>query len=131
MLTDSMKKQHLANLIKLAKADGQVDLIEDFFIKGIALKLGIGSDEFKRIVDNHETLIGSAPMDKSQQVDFYGHYLHIVSSDRALGENEISLCKELGKRLQLPQDKVDGVLQEIQDAPQNVVDVEALKAKLQ
>ena len=52
MLGLDEKSSQVANLIKMASADGNVNYFEDMFIKLIVAKLGVTPKEFKYVIDN-------------------------------------------------------------------------------
>jgi len=130
-MSNEEKRSHLAELIKLAKADDNIHPIEVAFIKKIAIKMGLSSDEFNEVVTNLEHIHFVAPKDDLQKLEQFSHKVILMMTDQDADAEEVAMCRELGAKLGLDSAKVDKVLAAIEAHAKNTVPIEELKAILE
>jgi uncharacterized tellurite resistance protein B-like protein len=99
MMTKEEKHTHVANLIKVAKADRELTQEEVMFIKSIAIKLEISSNEFNQIALNSESIKEATPFNQDIKIKLFYDVLTLMIIDTDAHEEEEQLCKEIGKTL--------------------------------
>lgn len=126
-MTGDEIKTVLALLVQLAKADGTVDLKEDFFIKLFAHSNSVDPGEFDRICRSPEMYARnlSALTDKE---DVFARLCSFVHFDMNAAEAELEWCRNMGRQLDLSSQKVDEVLQAVRSSggPMSVQELTAL-----
>jgi uncharacterized tellurite resistance protein B-like protein len=100
------KQAHLANLIHLAKADGIIHPMESLFIQGIAGRMGINQMDFIRISKNPERASKRIPADEETRVRNFCELIVLTQVDFSSNDAEKELLQEIGKRMQIPEEKV-------------------------
>jgi uncharacterized tellurite resistance protein B-like protein len=100
------KQAHLANLINLAKADGIMHPMESLFIQGIAARMGINAMDFTRISKNPERASNTIPADDETRVRHFCELIVLTQVDFSSSDAEKELLQEIGKRMQIPEEKV-------------------------
>ena len=78
MLGLDEKSSQLANLIKIANADGSINYFEDMFIKLIVGKMGITPREFKFVIDNLDKISFTAPKTDEQKISYFWQVLQVM-----------------------------------------------------
>ena len=107
MMTKEEKHTHVANLIKVAKADKELTHEEVVFVKSIAMKLGVTSSDFNEIALNLESVRVKTPLaieDKARQ--FYD-ILTLMSIDQEAHEEEEKMCRDLGEMIGFNEEQVE------------------------
>ncbi|MBI1287248.1 MAG: hypothetical protein GC178_06680 [Flavobacteriales bacterium] len=126
-MTADETKTMLALLVQLAKADGTVDLKEDFFIKLFAHNNSVDPGEFDRICRSPEMYarnLGSL----TDKEDVFVRLCSFVYFDMKADDAELEWCRNVGRQLDLSATKVDEVISTIQtsDAPLSVQELTEL-----
>lgn len=120
-MTGDEVKTVLALLVQLAKADGTIDLKEDFFIKLFAHSNSVDPGEFDRICRSPEMYARnlSSLTDKE---GVFARLCSFVHFDMNAAESELEWCRNMGRQLDLSATKVDEVINSIKtsDAPLSV-----------
>lgn len=120
-MTGDEVKTVLALLVQLAKADGTIDLKEDFFIKLFAHSNSVDPGEFDRICRSPEMYARnlSSLTDKES---VFARLCSFVHFDMNAAESELEWCRNMGRQLDLSATKVDEVINSIKtsDAPLSV-----------
>ncbi len=123
MLGLDEKSSQLANLIKVATADGHVNYFEDMFIKLIVGKMGISPQEFKYVVDNIDKVSFTAPKTDEQKISYFWQVLQVMKMDMVADEKELELCKEIGQRIGFTNEQVDKMVNYMRGHLRNVIDL--------
>lgn len=103
----SPKLTQLANLIKLAKADGNLTKEEVMLIYGIAARNGVSKFELDEVIERADSIETSVPKDSAQAVKFLYQLLVMSAVDFDVSEDEVSLIRNVGAELGLSAGKVD------------------------
>ena len=74
------KLTQIANLIKLAKADGELDHREVMVIYGVAQKMGVSKLEMDEIIERAETIETSVPSEESDKIRYFYQLLILDNS---------------------------------------------------
>ncbi|TLX72624.1 hypothetical protein E9993_17460 [Labilibacter sediminis] len=106
---DSEKAQ-LAVLIKMAKADGQVKGSEDMFLRLMARKLNISISDFEEIYENADKYTYIPPANQEDRFVMFYMIIQMMKMDLSVDVEEIDFCKELGKKLEISDEKVEAII---------------------
>ena len=89
------KKNHLRNLVVLAKADGRLDKAEKVMLKSIGLKYGLKEWQVEKIIKEkpERTLLDS--LSKEEMLDQLYDIVRMILADGVVDKNEIKFFQEL------------------------------------
>lgn len=126
MVTKEIKKSHIANLIKIAKADNKLTQEEVIFIKSIAIKLGVSSADFNEVVLNVESIKEDLPVSSEGKIHALYDLLTLMSLDMNADQEEIDICKHIGSLIGFSEDKLNKAIQLAVNNVDNVVTKEQM-----
>lgn len=126
MLGLDEKSSQVANLIKMASADGNVNYFEDMFIKLIVAKLGVTPKEFKYVIDNLDKISFTAPKEENK-VFYFWQTLQVMKMDMVADEEEIKLCEEIGLRIGFSVAQVEKMVTFMQGNLRTVIELNHFK----
>lgn len=95
------EKTQIANLIKLAKVDGELHHKEVMLIYGIAHKHGIGKFDMDEIISRADSIETSMPIIQSDKVKYFYQLLVLATVDHKVSDDEVSLLTRVGGELGL------------------------------
>ena len=126
MLGLDEKSSQVANLIKMASSDGNVNYFEDMFIKLIVAKLGVTPQEFKYVIDNLDKIPFTAPKPENK-VFYFWQTLQVMKMDMVADEEEIKFCKEIGLRIGFSVAQVEKMVTYMQGNLRTVIELNHFK----
>ncbi len=126
---DSAKAQ-MAVLVKMAKADHSVSGSEDMFLRLMANKLNISSTDFDDIYENAENYTFIPPETEEERFILFYVVIQMMKVDLSVDVEEISFCKEIGKKLSIPENKTEEIIKLSILKNKEVVQFEEIKALL-
>lgn len=114
----------IQDLIALSKADGNVDYMEENFIKNIASSLGISDEELAELKNNP---IDFNPEDNetARIIQFY-RLLLLMGIDQNRTEEEIHCCKQLALNMGLNPVAVNKTIAQILDSETGMLPPDAV-----
>lgn len=130
MTTKESKKFHVANLIKIAKADGKLTHEEVIFVKSVAIKLGVTSNEFNEVVLNVESVKEEVPVKQEGRVQALYDLVTMMSLDMEASSEEIEMCEHLGELIGFTKEQVDRAIKLAVDNVDSVVTKQEMEAVL-
>ncbi|MCU0428388.1 MAG: TerB family tellurite resistance protein [Cytophagaceae bacterium] len=92
-------KSHLANLVAIAKSDGDFSVAEKRLIFDIGVKNGLSTDEVKKIIRSEKPIEFKVPENDSERFDELFDLCLMMNADGEISEDEISNCIELAEKL--------------------------------
>lgn len=104
-------RSHLKNLMVLAMADGHLDLIEEHLLIAIAHRLGLSESDIEDIKNNLDKIEFSLPKLYDERLEQLGDLFTLMSVDGHIDEKELEMCRELGRKYQLPEYTIEEMLQ--------------------
>ncbi len=109
----------IQDLIALSKADGNIDFMEENFIKNIASSLGVSTEELDNLKKNP---VGFNPEDNetARIIQFY-RLLLLMGIDQNRTEVEINCCKQLALNLGLNPVAVNKIIAQILNSETGVL----------
>jgi hypothetical protein len=126
MMTKEEKHTHVANLIKLAKADKELVQDEVIFIKSIAIKIGVDSSDFNNIALNLESVKEVTPVSREVKARQFYDILTLMSIDQKADGEEENLSRELGGKLGFSKDQVERAITITKDNLEKVITPEQI-----
>ncbi len=94
----SYKKSHLANLVKLAAADGTIDDVEIDFLHKIGKKYGLKSIHVEMMLVNTEQIELYIPDDFDTRIDLLFDLVGMMLADGVIDEKEADFCEQLAAK---------------------------------
>lgn len=86
-------KSHMKNLIEMAAADKNFDESEFDLLKTIARHNGITDAVLMEIRSNPSSVAFELPSDKRERFHQFYDLVHMMSVDKSIHEDELTLCK--------------------------------------
>ncbi len=115
------KKCYLAQLIKMAKADEQLNMAENMWLNFVTVSMGITPGELNEIAQNLEKFHFSAPIDEKERFFMFFRLIQLMKVDLHINEKELELCREMGLKLHISGEKVDKALAFVKDNERNLI----------
>ncbi len=94
----SFKKDHLRNLIALAKADGHLHAEEEKMLYKIGEKYGLKDRQIATLIQNEQATSLKVPNTHDQKMDQLYDLVQMIYADEVVEKKEISFCEELMDR---------------------------------
>lgn len=123
---DSAEAQ-LALFVKMAKADGEIIQSEMIFLKLLAHKLKISTDDFDYILENPDKYKYLPPANPKERFATLYMVIQMMKVDLTMNEEEIALCYEVGKRLYIDEDKMQNIIELSKKQEKKVVGYEEIE----
>jgi uncharacterized tellurite resistance protein B-like protein len=111
----SYKKDHVKNLLALAKADGHVHEREREVIFEIGKRYGLKDRQIKEIVESNEKFKVNVPNNHYDKMNVLYDLMLIVFADGVIEKKEISFCEDVAKQFSLKKEVVKWLLTEVFD----------------
>ena len=109
----SYKKNHIKNLLALAKADGFVHEKEQLMLYKIGNRYGLKERQVKELMDSNEKFTINVPDNFHDQMNVLYDLMLMVWADGVVEKKEIAFCEALVKKFGLKKDIVKWLLHEV------------------
>ena len=110
-----IKKEHFANLIIVAYADGKLTEEELDFLAQRAVDYGLEDDEIRQMLDNIEQLKFQIPLNNEEKEEQLTNAIYMSLIDGELAEREYQICLNLAKRLGLDKKYLDNLIELVKE----------------
>ena len=111
------KLTHLKNMVILALADGKLEENELSAIAAMCAREGISESEFKRCVDDPDSIEFVMPEDEATKIKYIKDLVLLMMSDGDIDDREVVWCKlvaeQLGYRHEVTDALVLGIINDI------------------
>lgn len=107
------EKTQLANLIKMAKADGKLHAHEQVMVFGIAHNMGFSKYDIEHIIEHADEWSTVPPEDEEGKIRYMYQLLILATSDRDVSDEEVSMLKRIGGEMGLNEDNVSEAVNHI------------------
>lgn len=107
----SYKKNHLSNLIGLAKADGHLHEDEERLLYKIGLKYGLKDRQIASLVRSEKKIELQIPESHDQKMNQLYDLVMMIYADGIVEDSEIEFCEELMVKFGLNKDVVRWLIQ--------------------
>lgn len=110
----SYKKNHIKNLLALAKVDGQVHPKEEALLYKIGKKYGLKDRQVKELLQNDEKYKLNVPDNHNDKMNLLYDLVLMVYADDVVDKHEIEFCEEAVKQFGMKKGLVKWLLEEFE-----------------
>ena len=107
-------RSHMKNLIEMAAADGNFDLIENDLLRKIAKRNNISESHLKEIHKDPGKVEFVLPTDKKEKFTQFYDLVHMMTIDKSIHEEEMKLCNLFAVKFGYSRDKSGEMIRSIQ-----------------
>jgi uncharacterized membrane protein YebE (DUF533 family) len=108
------KKNHIRNLLALAKVDGHMHEKEERLLYRIAKRYGLKDRQVKQLVDSNEKYTIIVPDNHNDKMNLLYDLVLMVYADGIVDEHEIEFCEEAVKQFGMKKGLVTWLLEEFE-----------------
>ena len=108
----SYKKNHIKNLLALAKADGVMHPKEEALLYKIAKRYGLKDRQVKLLMDTDEKFDMNVPDNHNDKMNLLYDLILMVYADERVDKHEIEFCEEAVRRFGMKKQLVGWLLAE-------------------
>lgn len=109
----SYKKDHIKNLMALAKSDGHVHEKEEAVIYKIGKRYGLKDRQVKSIIESNEKFAVNVPNNHHDKMNVLYDLMLIVYADGVIEKKEIEFCEDVAKKFSYKKEIVKWLLNEV------------------
>lgn len=125
----SYKKNHIRNLLALAKIDGHMHAKEEKLLYKIGKKYGLKDRQIKELLESKEKYEMNVPDNHNDRMNLLYDLLLMVHADNVVDEHEIRFCEDAVKKLGMKKELVPWLLESFDEGtPPRAEDWEEIKA---
>ncbi|MBL0744058.1 TerB family tellurite resistance protein [Chryseolinea lacunae] len=110
----SYKKNHIKNLLALAKADGHMHPKEEALLYKIAKHYGLKDRQVKELVDAEEKFEMNVPDNHNDKMNLLYDLILMVYADDVVDKHEIEFCEDAVERFGMKKQLVGWLLEEFE-----------------
>ena len=110
----SYKKNHIKNLLALAKADGHMHPKEEVLLYKIAKRYGLKDRQVKLLVDAADKYEVNVPDNHNDKMNLLYDLVLMVYADDVVDKHEIQFCEQVVKSFGMKKDVVNWLLGEFE-----------------
>jgi len=111
----SYKKNHIKNLLALAKADGSVHEKEQKMLFKIGKRYGLKDHQVQALIDSHEKFQINVPDNHEDKMNILYDLVLMVYADGVIAKKEITFCENVVKKFEMKKEVVHWLLHEVFD----------------
>ena len=111
----SYKKDHIKNLLALAKADGHVHEKEEKMLFKIGKRYGLKDRQIQALLDSDEKFQVNVPDNYNDKMNVLYDLMLMVYADGVVEKKEIAFCEDVVKKFGMKKDVVKYLLDEVFD----------------
>lgn len=109
----SYKKNHIKNLLALAKADGFIHEKEEKMLFKIGRRYGLKDRQIKTLVESDEKHQINVPDNHQDKMNVLYDLMLMVYADGVVEKREIAFCEDMVKKFGMKKDVVKWLLNEV------------------
>src|SRR5689334_1379609 len=110
----SYKKNHIKNLLALAKVDGHMHEREEELLYKIAKRYGLKDRQVKELVDSNEKYEINVPDNHHDRMNLLYDLVLMVYADDVVDKHEIEFCEEAVEQFGMKKELVSWLLDEFE-----------------
>ena len=110
----SYKKNHIKNLLALAKADGHMHPKEETLLYKIAKRYGLKDRQVKELIDTDEKFEVNVPDNHNDKMNLLYDLILMVYADEVVDKHEIEFCEGVVKKFGMKKELVKWLLSEFE-----------------
>jgi uncharacterized membrane protein YebE (DUF533 family) len=108
----SYKKNHIKNLLALAKVDGHMHEKEEALLYKIGKRYGLKDRQVKELVDSDEKHFMNVPDNHNDRMNLLYDLVLMVYADDVVDKHEIEFCEEAVEQFGMKKELVKWLLEE-------------------
>ncbi len=101
---------HFANIVRIAKSDGEISAEEIKFLSEVSKKYNISDENFKEILKFPERVPTIAHLDCIERIERLYELLIMVKADHKIQQEEVMMLKRITTGLAFPLNRVDMIV---------------------
>lgn len=106
------KKNHIKNLLALAKADGHMHPKEEALLYKIGKRYGLKEKQVKQMVDSNEKFEVNVPDNHNDKMNLLYDLVLMVYADNVVDKHEIEFCEQAVKNFGMKKELVGWLLKQ-------------------
>jgi uncharacterized membrane protein YebE (DUF533 family) len=110
----SYKKNHIKNLLALAKADGHMHPKEEVLLYKIAKRYGLKDRQVKELAETDEKFEVNVPDNHNDKMNLLYDLVLMVYADEVVDQHEIEFCEDAVTRFGMKKELVGWLLEEFE-----------------
>lgn len=110
----SYKKNHIKNLLALARVDGHIHVKEEKLLYKIGKKYGLKDRQVKEIVESKEKYVMNVPDNHNDKMNLLYDLFLMVHADHVVDKHEIQFCEDAVRQLGMRKELVKRLLEEFE-----------------
>jgi len=110
----SYKKNHIKNLLALAKADGVLHPKEEALLFKIAHKYGLKDRQVKQLLETEEKFTMNVPDNHNDKMNLLYDLVLMVYADEVVDKHEIEFCEDAVQQFGMKKALVGWLLEEFE-----------------
>ena len=108
----SYKKNHIKNLLALAKSDGHMHAKEEALLYKIGTRYGLKSRQVKLLIDSEEKFHFNVPDNHNDRMNLLYDLILMVYADEVVDPHEIEFCEEAVRQFGMKKELVSWLIKE-------------------
>lgn len=108
----SYKKNHIKNLLALAKSDGHMHPKEEELLFKIGTKYGLKERQVRLLIDSDEKFTVNVPDNHTDRMNLMYDLILMVYADDVIDPHEIQFCEEAVQQFGMKKELVSWLLKE-------------------
>jgi uncharacterized membrane protein YebE (DUF533 family) len=110
----SYKKNHIKNLLALAKADGHMHPKEEALLYKIGARYGLKDRQVKQLIENDERYEVNVPDNHNDKMNLLYDLILMVYADDVIDKHEVKFCEVAVKKFGMKKELVIWLLEEFE-----------------
>lgn len=106
------KKNHIKNLLALAKADGHMHEKEIQLLFKIGKRYGLKNRQIQELIDSQEKFEIVVPDNHNDKMNLLYDLILMVYADDVVNKHEVEFCQDMANRFGLKKELVEWLLRE-------------------
>ena len=106
------KKNHIKNLLALAKADGHMHEKEIQLLFKIGKRYGLKNRQIQELIDSQEKFEIIVPDNHNDKMNLLYDLILMVYADDVVNKHEVEFCQDMANRFGLKKELVEWLLRE-------------------
>src|SRR4051812_8225294 len=107
-------RSHMKNLIEMAAADGNFDLMENDLLNKIAKRNNISEAHLREIHQNPKSVEFVLPQDNQEKFMQFYDLVHMMTIDNSVHDEEMKLCNLFAVKFGYPRERSGEMIKSIQ-----------------
>jgi uncharacterized tellurite resistance protein B-like protein len=118
---------HFANIVRIAKSDGEVSTEEMELLSKVAEKYNISQEQFEEILKDPDRIPSLARLEFDERVERLYELLQMVEADRRIEKSEVNTMRKIVNGLAFPFNEVDRIVMQSLKTDLEITDLNRFK----